>query len=231
MIKAIIFDVYGTLISTGTGSIDATTKILSINNRFDISPEFFYTRWKTYHKYHINTLEQFLNEEAIFRLDLKKLYDEFGIIGNADSDVRIMLETLGKRIAFPETKEVLDRLSLSVVTCIGSTTDTKPLLENLRNNKLKVNKIYTSEMLATYKPKAEFYESILRQLNILSSEALFVGDSLIDDVIGPESVGIETCWINRKKQINTKAKPGFEISDLRELYDIVSYLNKYTGFI
>lgn len=44
MIKTIIFDAYGTLVSTGTGSIDAVKKILSINNRLDIDPEYFYAR-------------------------------------------------------------------------------------------------------------------------------------------------------------------------------------------
>lgn len=180
---------------------------------------------KKYHKYHINSLKEFLNEEAIFHLDLRKLYDEFGITGNADNDAFIMLDTLGKRIAFPEAKEVLNRLSLKVITCIGSTTDTKPLLKDLKSNDLKVKKIFTSEMLKTYKPKAAFYENILRKLNTSASETLFVGDSLVDDVMGPDAVGIKTCLINRKKQTNINVKPNFEISDLRELYNIVNHLN------
>ena len=45
MKKAIIFDVYGTLISTGNGSIKAVKEIL---NQFDlqITDEDFYSEWK-----------------------------------------------------------------------------------------------------------------------------------------------------------------------------------------
>ena len=42
MIKAIVFDAYGTLISTGKGSIEAAGKILAINNCGDIGPKEFY---------------------------------------------------------------------------------------------------------------------------------------------------------------------------------------------
>ena len=49
MIKAIIFDVYGTLISTGTGSVDAAAEILRRKNSV-ICPKEFYARWKKIHK-------------------------------------------------------------------------------------------------------------------------------------------------------------------------------------
>jgi len=81
MIKYIIFDVYGTLISTGTGSIDATTKILE-NKNVNINPNDFYNMWKLLYKKHINNLSSFINEESIFRLDLKELYSIYNINGD-----------------------------------------------------------------------------------------------------------------------------------------------------
>ena len=43
--KLIIFDAYGTLISTGTGSLDAVKKILALQDK-DIDPQEFYKEWK-----------------------------------------------------------------------------------------------------------------------------------------------------------------------------------------
>ncbi len=43
--KLIIFDAYGTLISTGTGSVDAVKKILELQDK-DINPQEFYKEWK-----------------------------------------------------------------------------------------------------------------------------------------------------------------------------------------
>ena len=42
MIKAIVFDAYGTLISTGNGSVEASERILANNNRGNIDPKEFY---------------------------------------------------------------------------------------------------------------------------------------------------------------------------------------------
>ena len=50
MLKAIIFDAYGTLISTGNNSVKAAERILLLNKRPDISPAEVYGRWKKLHR-------------------------------------------------------------------------------------------------------------------------------------------------------------------------------------
>ena len=106
MIKAVVFDAYGTLISTGTGSLDAAQKILDLHGS-PISAKAFYADWKRYHRAHIDGLPHFVKEETIFRWDLEKLYVQYDLSGNAAEDVRIMLNTLGNRMAFPESHLVL----------------------------------------------------------------------------------------------------------------------------
>lgn len=106
MLKAIIFDAYGTLISTGNNSVKAAERILLLNKRPDISPAEFYGRWKKLHRQHIGNLPSFAAEETIFHLDLCKLYQEYGLARNAHKDVKVMLDTLGHRTAFPEAKEL-----------------------------------------------------------------------------------------------------------------------------
>lgn len=221
MIKAILFDAYGTLISTGNGSLEATRKILALNRRTDISPSEFYAEWKLLHKKNIETLPSFLKEEVIFSMDLVELYSRYHISRNPKEDVKIMLETLGKRRMFPETKEVIEKLKHDFVIAIASTTDTEPLLQDLSRNELTIPHVFTSESLQVYKPHKSFYQIILSKLQISAEEALFVGDSLIDDVWGPQQLGILTCWLNRKNNPRQKISPTFEISDLTQLGDIV----------
>lgn len=221
MIKYIIFDVYGTLISTGTGSVDAARKILK-NKNTNITPENFYKKWKILHREHIDNLTTFCNEESIFQADLKELYKLYNIDGDYKKDVSFMLDTLGKRKAFEEVKDVLNILSESFVLCIGSTTDDIPLAADLKNNDINIENIFTSESLQIYKPQAEFYKKILDTINADADEVLFVGDSLTDDVLGPQKLGIKTCWINRKNiALNDGIKPDYIISNLNELLSIV----------
>lgn len=222
MITTILFDAYGTLISTGTGSVDAAQQILLRNDRPDISAKAFYARWKQLHRAHMDMPGEFSNEEALFRLDLRRLYAEYRIPGNAEADVKIMLGTLGRRTAFPETRAVLDALAERYTICIASTTDTTPLLQDLQRSRLFVHHVFTSESLRCYKPSPAFYQGILSTLQICAGETLFVGDSLTDDVLGPQRAGIRACWLNRMGAKSTPVVPDFEISDLRQLNDLLA---------
>lgn len=213
MIKAVVFDVYGTLISTGTGSVDAAQKILDRHGA-DISAKVFYAHWKQYHRKHMDGLSRFVPEETIFRWDLEKLYEQYGLPGNAAEDVHIMLDTLGNRMAFPESKGVVEQLKRRVTVCIGSTTDTQPLMRDLTRSGIVVDQIFTSQDLQVYKPQKAFYEKILAALSLQPEEVLFVGDSLTDDVHGPRQAGMKTCWVNRKGQPAPVPPPDFQVSDL-----------------
>lgn len=220
MIKAVVFDAYGTLISTGTGSLDATQKILDLHHA-QISAKTFYADWKKYHRKHMDELSCFVPEERIFLWDLEKLYAQYGLAGNVAADVQIMLDTLGNREAFCESKAVVEQLKRRVTVCIGSTTDTEPLMRDLARSGIAVDRVFTSEDLRTYKPQRAFYERILKVLSLQPGEVLFVGDSLTDDVYGPQQVGMRTCWVNRKKAAAPVPPPEYVVSDLSGLLGIV----------
>ena len=226
MIKAVLFDAYGTLLSTGNGSVEAAKQILALNGKPELSPAGFYAHWKRLHKSHIDGLASFLPEETVFRMDLRELYRYYGMTRNADKDAAIMLDTLGRRTAFPEAKEVLDELNGGFLTAVASTSDTAPLLRDLERNGLEVRHVFTSESLRAYKPRKAFYTAILRKLRLQPSEAVFVGDSLTDDVLGPQEAGIAACWVNRKGAKAGTAVPRFELPDLRPLPKILRLLSR-----
>lgn len=226
MLKVIVFDGYGTLFFTGTGSVDATAEILAVNGRPDISPKAFYGEWKTLHHQHMAELPDFRLEQEIYALDLEELYRKYGFTRDAGKDVEIMLRIQGTRVAFPEVKQVLEKLSERFLLAIGSTTDTAPLLEDLHRAELPIpsSRIFTSQSLKVYKPHQAFYRAILGELNVLPEEALFVGDSLTDDVKGPQAVGMRTCWVNRKGEESGNICPDLEISSLEELPSAIDRL-------
>ena len=213
MVKAVVFDAYGTLISTGTGSVDAARKILDLHGLATPAKD-FYADWKRHHRAHMDGLTQFVPEETIFRWDLERLYEQYGLPGNAAEDVHLMLDTLGNRTAFPESREVVERLKRSVTVCIGSTTDTEPLMRDLERAGITVDHIFTSEGLQVYKPQKAFYETILAELSLPPEEVLFVGDSHTDDVFGPARAGMKTCWVNRKGQKMPAPPSDYTVADL-----------------
>ena len=224
--KLIIFDVYGTLISTGTGSLDAAKKILALQDK-DIDPEEFYKEWKKQHRLHIYhaNVEGFIDEKTIFSHDLEQLYLKYGINRNFSSDVSIMLDTLGKRKCFDETLLSIESLRKKYRVVIGSTTDNEPLYKDLERNKLVVDEIYTSETIRKYKPDPEFYQYILRKEKCRKEDAVFVGDSYVDDICGPGRVGIKTILIDRKHSFCGEKKeiqPWKIVDSLHNIIEITS---------
>lgn len=229
-IKSVVFDAYGTLIDTKDGSVRATASILH-RNGVDLDPVEVYGRWKQLHRQHIESLETFLKEEDVFLLDLKQLYAEYGISGDAGEDVKLMLATLGKRSLFPETLEVIAAVREQYRVYIASTTDDGPLVSDITRSGLRLDGYFTSESLGVYKPRKEFFLQVLASLHLSAHEVLYVGDSLRDDVYGPRQVNIGTIWVNRKNRPIPKddVVPDYQIHDLRELPALLNRISLTTN--
>ena len=219
MLKAILLDAYGTLFDTGTGSVDAVRDILHLNGREDLSPKDFYGEWKVLHQHHMDTLPQFRTEWEIYALDLAELYRRHGFARDPEEDVQVMLRIQGKRVVYPEVPGALKRLGERFLLAVASTTDTAPLLEDLQRGGLSFapSRVFTSQSLQAYKPKREFYTAILKKLALRPEETLFVGDSLKNDVQGPQSVGMRACWVNRKEGHPGGVVPDYQVASLEEL--------------
>lgn len=223
MKKLLIFDAYGTLISTGKGSLAAAEKILSLSQSHHIHDEAFYAQWKKLHRRNIDKANEsgFITECDIFAEDLAELYRMYGIDRPYADDVKVMLASLYGRKLFSETAGVISVLREKYRVVIGSTTDTQPLLDNLRETGLGVDSVYTSESLGVYKPARKFYLSILKAESCSPEDAVFIGDSLTDDVLGPKSCGIPAVHIDRKGKGEAVGIADYCFTDLNGLLTIL----------
>ena len=92
--------------------------------------------------------------------------------------------------------------------------------------------IMSSVKSGVRKPDVRIFESCLSSLKVEhAEEAVFVGDSLENDVEGAQSAGMHTILIvddatshDRRERVKTRAKPDFTIRDLAEIPGIVSSL-------
>ncbi|MBE5785607.1 MAG: HAD family hydrolase [Clostridiales bacterium] len=199
MVRHIIFDCFGTLVSTGSGSLDATKKIL-LDVGAEHDPKVFYKEWKTHKKRMMAESECFLDEKTWFILSLAEMFRRYRIAANADTAVYPMLDSLfGERKAYSDVNETLAAFRKMGVDCaIGSTTDDDSLSHCLAANGLKFENVFTSEGMHVYKPEPAFYETILRETGWDKAQCLFVGDSYTDDVFGPKRIGMKAALLDRE---------------------------------
>ena len=74
----------------------------------------------------------------------------------------------------------------------------------------------------TRKPEPEIFHRALKKIGATPSEAMMVGDSILEDVAASKSVGMTAAWVNRSgEKPKLEVKPDYTIGDLRELLDIL----------
>lgn len=221
MITTIIFDAFGTLFEVTNGG--SAKYIIDIINSCGhcINEKAFLREWKDFYKAHTNFNSVFLTERDIFALRIKMFYDRYNIERNPADDRDYLIAGAYNRKIYAEVLDVIAELRKKYNIFIGSNTDNDVLTSNMEKNHLIADKVYTSENLKSYKPAPDFFMQILLENNLETDEVIFVGDSLIDDVYGPQEIGIKSVWLNRNGE---NVPEGIKsVSDLREFADLLDF--------
>lgn len=133
---------------------------------------------------------------------------------------------LGDTIVFcDDAKSILmeEKSEFKLVAITNGTTEAQ-------NKKFKASglvdifdAIYISEQVGYEKPNREFFDNVLRELDITDlSRILIIGDSLTSDIKGGFNMGIDTCWYNPGGVCNPyEYSPTYVIKDLHELTNII----------
>lgn len=126
---------------------------------------------------------------------------------------------------FPHTKRVLEVLRNSYSTGLL----TNGPLDSQRGKIARLalaqyfDKIIISGGLGVHKPDSRIFNLSIREVNLRPCDAVHVGDSLRDDVLGAKKARWFTIWINRgEKPIpGSFIRPDWEIKELCELIDLL----------
>ncbi len=221
MIKAVVFDAFDTLFKVEKGaSAKYIINCITKSGHFIDEAE-FHKAWKDYYVQNTVDSKEFKTERDIFTSRIRMFYDKYGLSRSAVTDANFLTDKSINRKAFDDVNPTLEYLKTKCSVYIGSNTDNDVLFEVMKNNGVAADKIYTSESLMCYKPSKRFYETIVNENGLHYDEVLFVGDSLIDDVFGPQQVNIKTCWLNRTGNTSKTIVPDYEIHGLTELTRII----------
>lgn len=84
--------------------------------------------------------------------------------------------------------------------------------------------VVVSEDVGTAKPDpAIFHFAFEKMENVDLKKVLMVGDTLASDILGANQVGIESCWFNPHRKINSSdIQPTYEIHSMLELVSLAS---------
>ncbi len=193
MLKALVFDCWGTLFYTDLKPHPAAVFAEKIGkNMHD------YWFLKTFEKHFM--LEKHYTYETPIRELLKELN-----IPPSESRVKELAKDLNKALgftkAYPDTLQSLKKLGNDYKLGLITNTDYLSFkkLERFGVNKLfdTITKSYEIGML---KPNLGIFEATLIKLHANKNEAFMVGDSLKDDIEAAEKAGVRGVLIDRKNK-------------------------------
>jgi 2-haloalkanoic acid dehalogenase type II len=154
-------------------------------------------------------------------------FEELGVSGDAARAHDRMVELLALSNAFPESKRVVETIGTRLPIAMLSNADEDFLHPPLDRNGLHFAVVISSESARAYKPHVAIFRELSRQLNLPPERILYVGDSKLADVTGARNAGLQTAWLNRKRNTewgtsnNSLLEPHHEIETLDGLLAIL----------
>lgn len=220
-VKAILFDGYGTLFTDALETLVAFCGRLVREYRLDISPKEFLKAWDV-HFFPLIRNGDFVTLREAHILSLERLFPELGINAPFHHHVEALFATFSRSPAYPDVKPTLAGLA-SYRTGVVSNADVDHLEAALRRNGLAFPVVVSSESARCYKPEPEIFFDALGRIGCRPQDALYVGDSQEDDIVGARRAGLKIAWLNRRGESLKPdvPEPDHEITTLRQVLDIL----------
>jgi putative hydrolase of the HAD superfamily len=229
VVRAVIFDWFGTLAEWPHGSTSSYASVFS-DHGHRVDPAVFdryHARWDGVdHREHSTSRDTYL---AWSRQRLMDLATECGV---ADRQMDVLVDALvdadrrTSMVVYPEVRPVLGELrrrGLAIGVCSNWGWDLEGALHATGVDAL-IDVAVTSARVGYRKPHGAMYESILGALRVAAPEAIFVGDSWEPDVLGPIGAGMRSVHVDRAHGESAGSLPPLvagatRISNLRRLLD------------
>lgn len=226
-IKAIIFDMYQTLVQDPSGQWRSSFKSIIEEQGLDITSEQLWQGWrKSEEQFRLRRTDPALPFQTYFDAwagGFRSAFEMMGVPGDAAAATSRFFDDLSRREPFPETPQALRELQAHYRTAVLSNADDGFLLPNLKLLDFEFEAVLSSEMARSYKPQPELFNEMLRRLALQPEETVYVGDRHYEDVFGASSVGMNAVWINRgdRELRDDLPHPAHQVSSLLELPGLI----------
>ena len=235
MIKAVFFDLDGTLCDSDTAwSIAQRETFQLLHEHYpDVSEEALTEAWRTVHQ----ELFKQLNAGKCAMADVRDsrfqcLFRELGLpIGkNTEELSDFFCSRYLTSLRLYDDVAILEKLQtyhVGIITNGAHDEHTDSQLSKVRHLGLsgRIQSLTISGEVGVRKPNAKIFKVACERAGVLPKEAMLIGDTIENDIVGANSAGMTSVFINRKLDALTPKKadeqPDYSISNL---HDVLSCL-------
>lgn len=228
--KAVIFDYIGTLINCKGYTMEASRDNLYtalVNEGFNVGKDKFLTAYNEAHeKYRIIRFEQ-LREvtnsvwvaEALHNLSFKVAADDPRIKAALSIFFKSYIDSFELREGAKKLiKQALQQYKIGLISNFTYAPVIYASLRYVGINDL-FNAIIVSEEIGWRKPSSHIFQHALDKLGVEANEAIYIGDSPLEDIKGAKEAGLRTIFVvsqfyTLKDLSESKQKPEFIAKNL-----------------
>ncbi len=240
MIKAIFFDLDGTLCDSDTAWDLAVRDTFQLFHKkvTHASEDALVKVWHNVHE----TLFERLDEGKCTMAEVRDsrfhcLFNELNL--TSSEMVEELNDFLSTRyitnLKLYDDVAVIEELStyhIGIITNGANDKHTDSQLSKVKHLGLRdrIQSLTISDEIGFRKPHSEIFKVACERAGVLPKEAIMVGDSIDNDIVGANHVDMTTIHINRNSDVSLPnipdGQPGYSISNhtISNLYDILRYL-------
>ncbi len=231
--KAVIFDYVGTLVNCRNYTMDASKEKLHMAlaaEGFDVAKERFLEAYnlahEKYRKVRYEQLREVTNAvwvaEALCNRGFKVAADDCRVKAALNVFFKDFIDTLELRAG--AKKLIKQAQAQCKVGLISNFTHAPVIYKSLRQLGINTffNAVVVSEENGWRKPSSHIFQDALNKLLVQANEAVYIGDSPIEDIKGAKQAGLKTVFVasqfnTLKDLLNSQQKPDFIGKDLQSI--------------
>jgi len=230
-IKALTFDVFGTVVDWRSGvAREAEAALAPKGHALDWGA--FADRWRALYQPAMEAVRTgarpFTILDTLHRENLVVLLAELGIAGLADAEVDALNLAWHRLDPWPDVLEGMARLKRRFTLASLSNGNVALMVDMARRAGLPWDAILGAEVARAYKPQPEAYDSAARMLALAPAECLMVAAHPAD-LAAAAARGLRTAYVHRPLEYGPGREPrrpaagtfDYQVEDFTELADVL----------
>jgi putative hydrolase of the HAD superfamily len=230
MIRAVLIDLDDTLVDHQYAIREALRHLHESDSRLQaLAYDFLVVEWQ-------RLLEAMHEDVALGRIPIhesrivryRRFYEMAGTPIDHDEAVAVadrhVATYMATRRIVPGADALMQALRAHVPIAIVTNNTVVEQTEKLATFELDsyVDHLVTSEEVGRAKPDAAIFEHALGRLGVCATDAVMVGDSWENDVVGATRLGIRAVWLNRHGVECPDAALAHELASLEPVAEVVA---------
>jgi 2-haloacid dehalogenase len=208
-IKALTFDVFGTVVDWRTTIIDEASR-LGRTKGINFDWPRFADAWRTGYKPAMDRVRRgelpWMNLDAIHRMLLDRLLHEFDIRGLSEAEKERLNSVWHRLGAWPDSADGLARLRKRFVVAALSNGNMALLTNLSKNAGLSWDCILSAELARHYKPDKEVYQMAADLLELRPDQVMMVA-AHGEDLRAAQMLGFRTAFVLRPLEYGPGGRP------------------------